>query len=215
LQFSEFEEDIFRQSREVGFGATLATLGLNAYGAFASGGTANVLAAISGGIIGARAAYDREILAERTIIAIHTQMRANRTNVLARLRAGLRESIEDYPIAAALADLEDYYHAGTMPGAIIGITESAGAAAQDADERLRVVTGMARSAGARALQDWAEDQSVSAAERENRRRRIQEELQKRGVPIRREGITATIRDPEVEKTGVLQEIAEDLGLRGS
>ena len=100
IQFSAFEEDLFRQAREAGFAATLTTLGLTAAGAVAGGGTTQVLSAIAAGITGSRAAFDREVLAERTVLAIHTSMRANRMIVLARIRQGLRQSVSEYPLAA-------------------------------------------------------------------------------------------------------------------
>ena len=43
IQFSGFEEDLFRQTREAGFVATVTTLGLNAAGAVAGGGTSQIL----------------------------------------------------------------------------------------------------------------------------------------------------------------------------
>ena len=136
LRFSQFEENLFRETRESGFGATLATLGLTTAGAFASGGTSQVLSGISAFIIGGRQAFEKEVLAERTLIAIHTAMRANRTRVSVRIRMGLRESIDQYPLAIALSDLNDYYDAGTILGALVGITESVGTQAREQSRRL-------------------------------------------------------------------------------
>jgi hypothetical protein len=39
-------------------------------------------------------------------------------------------------VAVALADLNDYYDAGTILGALVGITETVGAEAKQAEERL-------------------------------------------------------------------------------
>jgi hypothetical protein len=138
IQFSAFEEDLFRQAREAGFAATLATLGLTAAGAVAGGGTTQVLSAIAAGITGSRAAFEREVLAERTVLAIHTSMRANRMIVLARIRRGLTQSVSDYPLAAGLTDVEDYYFQGTVLGALIGITKAVGVEAKEAERLLRL-----------------------------------------------------------------------------
>ena len=116
IQFSAFEENLFRQAREAGFAATLTTLGLTAAGAVAGGGTTQVLSAIAAGITGSRAAFEREVLAEHTVLAIHTSMRANRMIVLARIRPGLTQSVSQYPLAAGLTDVEDYYFQGTVLG---------------------------------------------------------------------------------------------------
>jgi hypothetical protein len=137
IQFSEFEERLFRQTREAGFGATLATLGLTSAAAFAGGTASQVLAGIAAFIIGAREGFQKEVLAERTVVAIHTAMRANRARAALRLRAGLGQLIDQYPLALGLSDLNDYYNAGTVLGALIGITETVGVEARKAEEGLQ------------------------------------------------------------------------------
>jgi hypothetical protein len=137
IRFSEFEEGLFRQTREAGFGATLATLGLTSAAAFAGGTASQVLAGIAAFIIGAREGFQKEVLAERTVVAIHTAMRANRARVALRLRTGLGQSINQYPLALGLSDLNDYYNAGTVLGALIGITETVGVEARKAEEGLQ------------------------------------------------------------------------------
>jgi hypothetical protein len=136
IRFSEFEQSLFQQTRETGFGATLVTLGLTSGAAFAGGTTSQVLAGVAAFIIGAREAFQKEVLAERTVVAIHTAMRANRARVALRLRTGLSQSIDQYPLALGLSDLNDYYNAGTVLGALIGITETVGVEARRAEERL-------------------------------------------------------------------------------
>lgn len=137
IRFSEFEETLFRDTREAGFGATLGTLGLTSAAAVTSGGASQVLSGIAAFIIGGREAFQKEVLAERTVIAIHTAMRAKRAQVALRLRAGLGQSIVDYPLALGLADLNDYYSAGTVLGALVGITETVGATAEKAEAKLQ------------------------------------------------------------------------------
>ena len=44
-----------------------------------------------------------------------------------------------YPLTQALVDLEDYYNAGTIPGAIVGITASANENAKKASDEIKVV----------------------------------------------------------------------------
>ena len=137
IRFSEFEESLFRQTRETGFGATLATLGLTSGAAFAGGITSQVLAGVAAFIIGAREAFQKEVLAERTVVAIHTAMRANRARTALRIRLGLSQSIDQYPLGLGLSDLNDYYNAGTVLGALIGITETVGVQAREAEEELQ------------------------------------------------------------------------------
>ena len=181
LQFSRFEEDLFRQTREAGFVATVATLGLNAAGALAGGGTSQILSAIAGGITGSRAAFEREVLAERTITAIHTAMRANRTSVLARIRQGLQQGVTEYPVGAGLTDVEDYYFAGTVLGALVGITEAVGVQAAEAGARLAIASGLSHSAAARALRVYFNEPGLPEEERVRRLRAMQAAAREEGL----------------------------------
>ena len=144
IRFSEFEEKLFRQTRESGFTATLATLGLTSAAAFSSGGATQVFSGIAAFIIGGREAFQKEVLAERTVIAIHTAMRARRSQVRLRLLDGLRQPIDRYPLALALTNVNEYYDAGTILGALIGITETVGAQAKEADAKLLELTPLSK-----------------------------------------------------------------------
>lgn len=144
IRFSEFEEKLFRQTRESGFAATLATLGLTSTAAFATGGASQILSGIAAFVIGGREAFQKEVLAERTVIAIHTAMRARRAQVRLRLLDGLRQSIDRYPLALALTNVNEYYDAGTILGALIGITETVGAQAKEADAKLLELTPLSK-----------------------------------------------------------------------
>jgi hypothetical protein len=84
LQFSQFEEKLFRETRRSGFFATLATLGLTTTGALVSGGASQVMSGLAALTVGGREAFQKEVLAEHTLIAIHTAMRAGRARVGAR-----------------------------------------------------------------------------------------------------------------------------------
>ena len=100
IRFSEFEERLFRQTREAGFSATLVTLGLTSAAAFAGGTASQVLAGIAAFIIGAREGFQKEVLAERTVVAIHTAMRANRARAALRLRTGIGSVDKPVPTGA-------------------------------------------------------------------------------------------------------------------
>lgn len=137
IRFSEFEETLFRQTREAGFGSTVATLGLTSAAAISTGGASQVLSGIAAFIIGGREAFQKEVLAERTVIAIHTAMRAKRAQIAIRLRGGLGQPLDRYPLALGLGDLNEYYSAGTVLGALVGITETVSATAQKAEADLQ------------------------------------------------------------------------------
>ena len=213
IQFSAFEENLFRQAREAGFAATLTTLGLTAAGAVAGGGTTQVLSAIAAGITGSRAAFEREVLAEHTVLAIHTSMRANRMIVLARIRLGLTQSVSQYPLAAGLTDVEDYYFQGTVLGALIGITKAVGVKADEAERGLAIATGLSQSEAARALRAYANEPGLSQEEGDARFDKIIQAYKDVGGP-NPEGLVvgSFIRDkrPETEEWQV--KVARRLGL---
>jgi hypothetical protein len=58
-------------------------------------------------------------------------MEGQRKIVLARIYVGLKKGVTDYTLYQALADLDDYYNAGTINGALVGLTTTAGAASLD------------------------------------------------------------------------------------
>ena len=210
LKFSEFEEDLFRQTRELGFAATVTTLGLNAAGALAAGGTSQLLSAIAGGVTGSRAAFEREVLAERTVVAIHTSMRANRTSVLARIRRGLQQGTAEYPLAAGLADAEEYYFAGTVLGALVGITEAVGVQAAEARQRLAVASGLSQSTAARALRAYFEQPDVTDDERLRRLRAIQAAARAEGLGDIT--VVSFIRDASPENEERMARVARRMNL---
>lgn len=137
IRFSQFEEALFRDTRSGSFNATLATLGLTTVAAASSGGAAQALSGVSALIIGGREAFQKEVLSERTVLAIHTAMRARRAEVALRLRSGIQQPVARYTLESALGDLDAYYNAGTVLGALVGITESVGANAEKAETALR------------------------------------------------------------------------------
>jgi hypothetical protein len=140
IRFSQFEETLFRETRKSGFGATVSTLGLTTAAAVSSGGAAPVMSGLASFIIGGREAFQKEVLAERTVIAIHSAMRTKRAQVALRLRTGLNEPLSRYPLEAALTDLDQYYNAGSVLGATIDITETMGANAEEAERELKKAT---------------------------------------------------------------------------
>jgi hypothetical protein len=210
IQFSEFAEDLFKQTREGGFAATVATLGLTAAAAASTSSASQILSGIAAFIIGTREAFQKEVLAERTLIAVHTAMRARRALVAVRLRAGLQQSLDAYPLALGLNDLDAYYNAGTVLGALVGITEAVGVEAQHAEEKLLVVSTFARTPAAIFLQAML----ASAGRDRNRLKAIETqirlEMTKQDVP---DDISVVdfVRRPDPQFEQQRQAVARALG----
>jgi hypothetical protein len=137
LRYEEFEIGFFDANRYAGFGGTLAVLGLTTAGAVVSGGTSQLLSAAAAGVTGAKEAFKREVLAEQTSIALLTAMRTQRDQVGLRIRLGLRRNATEYPLGVALADVSAYYRAGTIVGALTGVTQAVGVEREQAQENLQ------------------------------------------------------------------------------
>ncbi len=104
------------------------------------GGAAKAaLGAAITGVTGAKVSFDKNAYFAKTLPALVASMQASRKEVLLRIRKGLELGDDKYPLTQALVDLEDYYNAGTIPGAITGITASADEASRKASEELKVV----------------------------------------------------------------------------
>jgi hypothetical protein len=142
-QYREFRQRFYGEARWGGFAATVASLGLTGAASLSgvSEATARVLSAIATGVTGTQAAFDREILADRAATAVETSMDSARSIVAVRIRSGLDQSADKYPLAEALSDLEDYYSAGTLLGAFTNINSLTGVQAANANQQL---TALAR-----------------------------------------------------------------------
>lgn len=132
LRFSEFETELLRESRKAGFGTVLVELIVDISGSLASNGASQILSAISAGITGTKEAFDKEILVEQTVQSLINQMRASRDQIAARIYGRLDLSVADYPLTVALADVEEYYQAGTLAGSLVNLSETTGVAAEAA-----------------------------------------------------------------------------------
>jgi hypothetical protein len=89
-------------------------------------GTKEALAAAATGIIGATGHIDKNLFYERTMPALLAQMEARRAAAMLKIAQGLAREDSDYPLALAIVDLNDYKDAGSIPGAVAGVGESAG-----------------------------------------------------------------------------------------
>jgi hypothetical protein len=132
IRFAQFETRLFRQTREAGFGATLATLGFTAAATLAHGST-RAFSATAGLITGGREAFDKEILAQQTVLAIHSAMRLRRSQAATRIYGGLKLPYAQYDVLQLQQDLRVYEDAGNVVTALIGVNQIVGDAATKAE----------------------------------------------------------------------------------
>jgi hypothetical protein len=140
LQFTRFEQSLYEQGIGFGVGTDWIVLALSGAGAVVTGGASNALSAASAGVTGARSAYGKDVLYDKTLPVIIAQMVAQRQTVLVRIREGETQGANAYPLTRGLADLEEYYNAGTIPGAISNLAINVGAQSKEAQEKLDVVS---------------------------------------------------------------------------
>ncbi len=122
MLYSDYEARLTRERQEVGFYSTVVNLALNSAGTLAGGAaTKATLHAISAGLVGAKTSYEKDILIERTVSILQKQMRVNRKEVKTQIVERLSGSTSAYPLEFALTDVERYYRAGTISGALLGV----------------------------------------------------------------------------------------------
>jgi len=135
VEYSEYEAALTSERQKFGFLTSVGAQGLNTAGALVSpASTVRILSGIAGGVSATRGYYDSEIVVAKTIQIAQGHMRAERDRVAVRILTGQTKAVIDYPLSAALHDLEDYYRAGTLTAGLIEAVGEAGAAAQTAAE---------------------------------------------------------------------------------
>ena len=123
-------------------GLALKSSAANVAGTLVSG-TAQALSATAAGLGGAGTSIDQKVFFDTTMPTLLATMVAQRKVALVRIHEGLTHTIDAYPLTLALNDLDRYYQAGTIPGALSAIADTAGATATKAEahlERLVVLT---------------------------------------------------------------------------
>lgn len=155
--FNDFQQDLYQEGVGFGISTDWIVLALSGAGALISSAS-TALSAASSGVVGAKAAFDRNAFLDKTMPTLLATMVAQRKDVLATIRASLALDIDEYPLTLALTDLDHYYQAGTLPGALTAVAESAGSVAEEADDRLKsLLVVSAVSPGLQARREQAAD----------------------------------------------------------
>lgn len=139
LHFAAFQEMLYKEGVEYSVGTSWTVIALTEAASLVGGGSGRALSATAGGLVGAKEAFDKNVYFKKTMPVLLAEMVARRKKVLVRIRSGLAKDINEYPLTQALVDLEDYYQAGTIPGAIMEIAETAGVTTKEADSKLEKI----------------------------------------------------------------------------
>jgi hypothetical protein len=137
IEFSDFEKALYSESNGVAVGSDL--IGLILGGLTATTGNAATKAALgaaSVGVLGANTAINKDLYYQKTIVALLAQMEANRAKAKLSIALGLGLPDTKYNLFQAYSDLDAYKNAGSIPGAISVITQSAETQKQNAQNQL-------------------------------------------------------------------------------
>ena len=138
--YSDFERELTKERQDVGFYSSIALLALNSTGTLVGGEeTKAILHAVSAGLLGAREAYGKEILIEKTIDILQKNMRARRIEIQNQIISSLPKPVTQYPLQLALSDVDKYFSAGTITGAFLGASNVASARLENAEFEALVV----------------------------------------------------------------------------
>lgn len=145
--YNAFESSFFVGQGKINFASTTLTMGLDMAGAvLGSAGTKAILAAVSGGVTGTQANYEKAFFDQATRNVIVEVMRSSRATQRNVIEAGMAtcttatvcgSSVISYSLEQGIQDLSSYYDAGTIIGALISISESSSQASAAAKLTLK------------------------------------------------------------------------------
>jgi len=140
IQFREFEKALTAQAGATALTTDLLALTLSGLSATVGGeGAKSALSVASGGVLGAKGNINKDLFYEKTLPALFTQMEAQRLKARVAIETGLGMADADYPLRKAFIDLETYLSAGSLPGALSGITQDAGTKTKDAESEIQSI----------------------------------------------------------------------------
>lgn len=137
--FQTFRAGLVKENVGAEFAIALAGIGVGAAGSLVAQTASQILSAVSGGLAGAQAAYSKAVLYDKAMAALLAQMQASRKAVKTQILERWDLDVDKYPLWMARADVDAYYFAGSLPGAIIGTAADAGRKEREADDKLAVI----------------------------------------------------------------------------
>jgi hypothetical protein len=90
-----------------------------------------VLSAVLTGVTGTSLSIDKNFFRQQTVQALISSMQAGRDRLKAIIIQRLNDPVTSYPFQAARSDLAAYFFAGTLPGALQQLNQTAAAKADD------------------------------------------------------------------------------------
>jgi len=134
--FKIFQAGLVKENVRAEFGIALVGVGVGAAGSLVAETASQILSAVSGGLAGAQAAYGKAALYDKAMSALLAQLQAGRKAVAAQIYQRWNLDLDQYPMWMARMDLDAYYFAGSLPGAILGTAADANVKETEADKIL-------------------------------------------------------------------------------
>lgn len=135
-QFQRFIMALAAENAKGALAVDLAAIGAGSAGSLVSGGTSKVLSAVSAGLTGGQAAYDKSAFYDKALAALVAQMHASRSTIAASIFQRWSFDTTRYPLWMARQDIEAYQFAGSLPGAIAATASDA----QDKEKKADAIT---------------------------------------------------------------------------
>jgi hypothetical protein len=127
IQFTQFQQRLNRERLIPDATGDIAIAVMGGVGsAVASAATKTALLAATTATTGAKGAIDKDIFYSQTMSVLFAEMAANRATVLMNIDANTTRSDAAYPLTRGLIDTTAYRDAGSIPGALAGISHDAG-----------------------------------------------------------------------------------------
>ena len=137
LQYLKFIRTLTADKQQLDAATDVVNMSLNLAGTLVGGLQAKSnLAVAAAGISGAKTTIDKDFYYEKSIQALVATMNAKRKEVLARILPKLGAPLEMYPFEYAITDLNEYYLAGTLNGALQFITTQAAESNAKSDKEI-------------------------------------------------------------------------------
>lgn len=135
IEYTAYENSLSKESQDEGFAAAVANAALTGTAALVPvAHTARMLSGIAAGATTVDQAYNKQYLLNKAVQILQGQMRAKRSEIATEIIARLKSPVVDYPLGMAMSDLEEYYRAGTLSGALIDVSTAVGTQASISKE---------------------------------------------------------------------------------
>ena len=137
IHYNIFIQGLSKGGKQIGIGTDAISLlldGLNVVSTVTSVKT--ILTAADVAVKGVKTSVDKNSYYDSTLNALIAQMNATRQTVLADIYAGLEKGTNQYSLFESLLDMERYFQAGTIVGAVSEVNKSAGQTKAAADKKI-------------------------------------------------------------------------------